>query len=146
MPSDWEEQQMTDPAAEVTARPLFTLMSPAWSGEWSPRTVEEVREWLGAEAKAWEWLRVIRNPDNITNAFAAIQFHQEQELNTFISFMTNEPSRRDELAPQIQARLDRRYNVENALYSKTPKGAVRTLAERQGRESGGAHGLCPARP
>jgi hypothetical protein len=109
---------MTGPSSEISERPLFIV---AVAGiDWAPRTVDEVREWLAAEAKEWDWLRTIPAQDNTTNTFASLQFHGETDLNHYISLLMNEPARREELAPQIQGIINRRFNIEKAIYSKTP--------------------------
>jgi hypothetical protein len=109
---------MTGPSAEVSERPLFVVGIAG--SEWAPRTLDEVREWLTAESKEWGWLRTLPSQDNTTNSFASVQFHGETDLNHYISLLMNDAARREELAPQIQGILDRRFNIEKAIYSKTP--------------------------
>jgi hypothetical protein len=105
----------------ITEQPLFTLELADEIGTFAPRTTEDLRTWLDAEAQAWRWLQAIPGQDSAISHLISRQYAQEQDINHYVSAFENDAKRRDELMPLIAQRLQNRYNEKHALHSASPR-------------------------
>jgi Family of unknown function (DUF6161) len=116
-----------------TEHPLLEVPETKNSPAFSPRSLDELEQWLRKEQEFWAWTRTVSQVPDISG-----QIHGENELFSFITSIRNNSENlphRTQMLANIQNLLMQRYQQFQALHSATPKAQY--LATLQNKVSAG---------
>jgi hypothetical protein len=120
-------------SVQNTEHPLFEIPETKNSPAFSPRSLDELEQWLRKEQEFWAWIRTVSQVPDVLR-----QIHGENEIFSFITSIRNNSDNlphRAQMLANIQNLLMQRYQQFQAVHSTTPKAQY--LATLQNKVSTG---------